>query len=693
MSKKSIAVLLAMTMVIGVLAGCRGNNAPSPSPAVTAGAEATPSPEAAKATATPAPAASTEPSAEQPKAPSVTDLIAMFDKVSDTSELPDWTGAPLKITSWYAHGIGDPNHLESSNDVFWPEIKRIFGIEIDKANSFDNQGISKTEKMATLAATNAWPSIGMSILENDDILNEGLLYDLTELLPKYAPHYWELINRVAPITTARGLRNSGKLWGVGWVDNTDETMQILYPDKFNAEKYMYVRDPNEWSFPMYVRDDILKLIYPNAKSQQEIEDLYMAQGYFTKEQVYDIPLKNKQDVKDFLYKVRDAIAANNIQEGGRPVNTINMTYGSGGDLWSLVPCFYAPIQGLMSNNWNYFMNFNNKTKKFERAIDTELWKNMMRELNQWVRDGVGAKESVGIDTPEIFDSKMRNGEYAVLYTWTYPSNADLKAAGKPYQYRKVYVDCPFDNSTYVDYAPVLDFTAAATAIFKTVPEDQVPQILAWWDLMFTDAGQKLQVWGPRSAGLFTEDANGKRKYTDPELEACMVGGTANDADVKYNLASGLMGVINERWFAPAFPQIHVGIRAGGLNNPKYVDYDMSTMPRSPDNAGKFFSSLLFQPRTRYSPAPTIDTYPASYTSEIPELQRWWDAREAWDSGASVKVLTAKDDAEFEKLWAEYVAAYDDNGFTADVCGKVEELLKTKYPDDWNAYMNAKPMEQ
>jgi len=663
MLKKFIALLLCLIFAAGSLAGCGNKPAATEKPAASATAPAT------------------------TDGGGFTDLTGLIGKVSDSSDLPDWTGKTLTLSHWYGHGSGDTKYHKASDDVYWPEIKRAFGIEFDIAKSFDNGGMDYETKLTTLAATGDWPNTGHSVTANSDLVDEGLLYDLTDLLPVYMPNYWAFINKNQPNGTKNGFRNSGRIYCVNWFNNNSKDMMIYYPD-IDMDRYQYANKPYEWSFPLYVRDDILKLIYPEAKSQQEIEDLFMEQGYFTREQVYDVPIKSKQDAVDFLYKVRDVIAENNITEGGRPVNTIYMSYGF--DLWPLMMYFFAPLQGMSPDNWNYFTTFNDKTKKFERQFATDFFKGEMRLFNQLVRDGVGAEESL-IDTTEIFENKMRNGEYAVCYTWWYPNNEDLKAMGKTYQYRKVYFDMPEDVSTYLNYQIEYDINTGGFVIFKTVAEEDVPQILQYLDFLFTDAGMRLQVWGPRSAGLFTEDANGLRKYTDPELEACMVFGANNDMDLKYNLSSGIEGVEWERWFPPQFPQIHVGFRKAGILNPIYNDYDMTKAERQPEGYVSFFSSALYQKQTLFAPAPGRTPWPWSFFDVVPELDQWWGARDGWENDAMIRIMAARSDEEFEQYFDRMIQMCEDAGFTEEVLDKMEQALKDNAPEDWAAYMGAVPI--
>lgn len=606
-------------------------------------------------------------------------LSDLYDTVSDSSELPDWEGDTLKLTYWYGHGMGDTIREKAENDVYWPEIKRIFGIEFDSENSFDNGGLDLESKMAMLASTNDWPSVGDSVLKpsTEDLITEDIIYDLTELIPEYAPHYWDMINKASPNRVKKGWNNTGKLYGLGYFDEKDlPTLQRLYPD-MDLDKYSYIARQEEATIPLYVRDDILKLAYPEAKTQDEIEAMYVEKGEFTREEVYDVKLTTKEEVYDFFYNIDKVIKENNITEGGRPVSTTWVSMG--GDNWPTHGLFTPALDGVYnSKSGYYFANYNQQTGHIETTFSQDWFKDMLYKFNMMVRDGVASEESL-IDNNEIFMNKLNNGEYAISFFWLVPDEAKLKAAGKDYRYRKVYVDIPQDTTHYVNPATEGECFNKFVIFKDSVKEEDVPRILQMLDFMCSDVGQKLQVWGPKTAGLFTEDENGVRTYTDKELEACMVYGQANDADVKYNLSSG----INERYFPRQFPQIQVGIRCGGLNNPKYADYDMSAGEREAGNYEQAFNISKYAPM-QYSAPVTHSVFIADYATEIPEIQEFWDVRPTGFEPALLKVLAARSDEEFEQYFNDMVQYAADHGLNEETCAIWEEYIKTNYPDDWAA---------
>ena len=674
MFKKSMAILLSVIMVIAFITACR-NEDDTPDPPADTGQE-TNDTEPENDDVTPEPG--------EDGGVSIQELIAMFDQVTDSSDLPSWQGEVLELSMWMAHGMGHADIHISPGDVWWPEIERIFGIRFSD-DSFDNGGMDFETRLTLLASTGDWPDIGQSVIQTGELIEEGLLHDLTDLLPIYAPHYWEIINRVSPTSTANGWLRTGRLYGIEWFDNTLDQMLVHYPD-LDTMRWQYVRTPELWTYPLTIRDDIIQIIFPDAKSMDDIEALWMEQGYFTREQVFDIPLNSREDVIDFLYRVQEVIIEYDIRVDGRLIDTIYMTYGADADIWPIMMYFFLPMHGMGLHAWNYFMAWNTETNQLERSFATDFFKEEMRTLNQLVRDGVGSEESL-MTTQDLFERKLHSGEYAVTYVWFTPDR-DMIRENHDFRYRPVWLNIPNVYDTYKRFAGEMDVSRGGVSIFSHVDEAYVPQILAMLNFMYTEVGMKLQLWGPRTAGLFEELPDGTRRYTDPELEAAMVFMEPNGRCIYFNLSSGILGMPGgNTWHPPSWPYVTAGFAAGGIMNPKYHDYDMLALPREPGQAETFFTSALFLEEALFGPSLSFDFYPWSFFHIAPELITWWDARNAWEHDAMKRILASRTDEEFEENFQRMIDISEDAGFTEDVLRAIEAYLQENQPDDWEAMTN------
>lgn len=576
--------------------------------------------------------------------------------VKDSSDLPDWTGKALDLTIWFAHGPNaDIDKRTSQGNVVDPEIKRVTGVSLNKEKWFDNAGQTPEVKMGMLAASNNWPDIA-SNAPADQLVDANKIYDLTELLPKYAPNIMKKIPKHVWDSDVRvNGGKPGKIYGV------PTTMRDMTPAGIDVQKSLAI-PPSEYDNQyIFVRDDILKKLYPQAKTQNEIENLYVSKGSFTREDIFDVPIRSKED---FFKLLRD-IKALGVKEGSQEVFPIFLA--SGGDNWPLMTMLSGALNGHTGRN-NYFTYWDKEAGALRWMFKEPFFKQTLKQFNQLVREGVASKEAF-IDPANIFRQKLDNGLYAVSYAWHEPNKDLLAKAGKTYKYRRVYLDIPFNEKKFVLARP-LSVSTENIVIFKDkVKEEDVPQILRWLDFLVSDAGENLRFWGPRSAGLF-EERNGKRYYKDKELEDHMVYGKPSEKGLSYNLFNGgRESGLRTGYFSYAQNQ---GNNLSALH-PKNL-YDIR---REPNLATTYFNPA------RLGPSKLVETkkqgYIYEYTATIPEAEKAWKARKAFED-ALTKTLAASSDAEFEKLYNEFLSLADSSGYNDALLKQIEAAFVKENAD-------------
>ena len=537
MKRKFITILsvcCSVMLVLTAIAGCTSPNSTSTS-ATTTKASTTVEPTTAEPT-------TAEPTEAKPT--EVKNYWDLLDTVEDTSDLPDWTGNQLKLSVWMGHGPGDANHPISEHDVVSPEVKRVTGVEIDIENSFDNGGSAIDVKLGMLAAAKDWPSLiyTSDTAQIKQLVENGTLYDLTDLIPKYCPHITSLFLKNdggtlkginSSITDDITAKVSDRIYFVPTDGNWVLTEQYAkeQPD-FDRLQWANVIPPESWSgWPrIYIRDDLLKKLYPNCMTQDEIEAAYLQNGSFTAEQIYDIPVKSTEDFYKLLTDLKALITRENIQEDGKPVDVIYAN--NGGDNWQVMACLFTQIYGFRNAN-GYFTTYDNKLGQVVYTFKQEWFKQQVIDFWKMINAGVIPKESL-IDSDVIFAEKSNSGRYAITFAWTKPDEVALKAAGKTYRYRYLWPDI---NYTFDQFPNIWGEPGCALkmGIFKdSVAEEDLPQVLRYLDYMCSPAGTNLHYWGPRSAGLFKME-NGERVYTDKDLEDNMVYAKDNQRNLYYNL--------------------------------------------------------------------------------------------------------------------------------------------------------------
>lgn len=473
----------------------------------------------------------------------------LLDKVTDTSELPDWPGEKLDVTIWVAGGSEVMFGAISDTNVTFKELERVTGVRFNVEKSYGNGGDPIDAKLPKVIASKNLPTMiyGWNInTQMQELFDRGYLADLTEY---YENGYLDQVLEISPLELTDVWEKivdikTGSYYQIpvsGMVGNYKKS--DYKPDWYDETFY------NTWNnYPataggntalscMYVRDDILLELYPDAHSAQELVDIYLERGEFTREEIFDIPLKSTEDVANLWRDIKEL-----LDEGGFygiDGKDMEVTYGpsSTEDNWNWMKVLPSVIYGL-SQNQAYFtyadMNATSEDQIVQYAFSSEKYYEYFKLINELVNEDVISKNSL-VENGTTFDEKFLNGHYAVVYG----SNVAGKGSdiGKEYDmdwaYRPVWVEMETD----VSYTSFNGGGSASTyGIFKsTLSDGQLEQLIHAINYMFSDVGTKNFIWGPRSAGLFTEDAEGNRTYATEELHECMALRIDNGENVKYGL--------------------------------------------------------------------------------------------------------------------------------------------------------------
>ena len=281
-----------------------------------------------------------------------------------------------------------------------------------------------------------------------------------------------------------------------------------------------------------------------------------------------------------------------------------------------------------------------------------FFKDVLKDFTKLVQDDIASPDSL-VDNRAAFEEKVNSGQYAVLYGQALPNQEVLNAAGKSFKYRKVYLNIKPNKDKYLfNKAPTS--SGGRYAILKSkIKEEDLPQVLRFFDFLVSDAGQKLAYWGPRSAGLFTEE-NGVRRFTDSKLEAESVYNEPNEMRTYYNLEA-------KAW--PIYPSTQ------SLYQPKLV-YDIKPQKSV---ANKYFSMGTIEiPETVASKSGNIWEFDGY---GVKNVSKFWAARQSFEN-ALTKIFIATNDQEFEALYKEMIATAERNGLTDDTLKEINDAFMT-----------------
>lgn len=600
--------------------------------------------------------------------PSKLNEIAM--QVEDTSEIEDWKGSQKELIYWFCQGTGAPTIGKKTKDTtISDELKRISGISWDEDMSFDNNGDNGDTKISKIIAANTWPDVAYNLDKNlvVKLSESGKIWDLTELIPKYMTNFMKVVNYSENSKKAfENFKIDGKSWYIPKA--SVYATERVFDENYSPEKYAVVNTPEDSRGWIWVRDDILKKIYPEAKTLAEIEKLYLEKGEFSKEDYRDAVITSKEDFKDFLVKIRDL----NMTENGRKVYPIYTHNGT--DNWDILAVLNFMCGAVPSTQTNYFAYFDNGKKEIVRTADQAWFKDWMKFCVGLVQEGLASKEAL-VDNKAAFEQKKNNGEYAILYANVAPPTAEqLKANGKNYAYRKVLVDIPVDYSKFIKHNTTENyFTVESFTLFKTdniKTQSDVEQVLRYIDSFFADSVEKTLYWGPKTNPLYTGEGS-EMKYKDKFLEEDIVYNGANGKGSDYGIT--------------AFPSLENFSYHGMKVNPKVV-YGQSE-ERNPKQYLTKWNYSFVEPVPNY---PFIKTEWKlwNWTTQNDKLRRFWDARQASEDAFKV-IFTAKNNSEFEDYYKEMLSVLDRNGLNAETIKEWNVQFKEDNKDYWNDFVSWK----
>lgn len=542
-------------------------------------------------------------------------------------------GDALELTVWNTAGT-DYIFQDLNEDIPSEWLAEKTGVKV--ANIYGNDGGQWDQKLTKLYAGDNLPDIvlcqnGQGPAHFSKLGEVGILNALTdEMIEKYAPNLWA---RTPSYIWDKFRTEDGKISGIPY-SFEGKDIDTVYPDIDEDTK---ARILDKWSNGTHiithlgVRDDILKMIYPDALSYDEAVALLNEKGERIGDELLDIPIYTKEEYIDFLYKIKDL----NLKEDGKTV----YPYGYiGGDTWEAFVYLGGAMFGMA--NHHYTSHWNTATKRIELPLAQDISREIARIQNKMVNDKVIDPESL-IHTSDQFKEKVFNGQYAVCWTSSIDGNfevinSQLKEAGKDFAYRPFYVQIPAAEGYGLGLGNNTSFNGAF-AMTTNLSEDEVIKVLKWADLQFTDEFEEIYYWGTPEDGLYVENEDGTRSYKDEKFQKFFVEGDTSALEVKDSKGLGGRG-----------GKFILTTLAYSKYDPKIYNNVSTYFPGHLSGFGFAADSPLVTEAER-SPIPPSAAYSAEFGA-IPEVVAYWGARGQWDT--AIKTALAAKPGEFDKKWDE-----------------------------------------
>lgn len=567
----------------------------------------------------------------------------------------------IDVNVWYTQGTDYTSGSKIEDDVVY---KWLFDrTKVNIKNIYGNDGGQWDTKLSRLIAGNNLPemiacSSGQGVTHFKKLADVDKIWGITEeQLKKYAPNVWDRM----PKELLNKFKFDGeKYYGIPYMmESNTENQPGLSEEELDFINNKIKTVQNNENMALWIRDDILKMIYPNAKTWKELEQAAIAANAPIGDLCFDIPIKTKEEYIDFMYKIKEL----GLKENGKPV----YSYGySGGDCWEAFVYIGGDMLGYKKSY--YTGAWDNVNKKVVLPLTGNMIYETAKEQNKMLNDGVFDPESL-VHTNTMFKEKVSNGEYAIACL-NYAGgaaqiNAQLERQGKKYRYRPFVVDIPVNKEIYPGKTP--EGVKYSIAFTKTLDENQLIQMLNWLNVQFSTEFEDVYWWGPKEADLYIENADGTRKYKDENFNDRFINENVSALEDKYTKGicakeGGMVGA----WYCIPVNYKQSRFAPNVLN--KSVIVPPYSAVRSFTSDSEHAQLEDFPPFNAWDPA----------FGDIEEVVEFWAQREQWESG--FKIALAANKNEFESKWEDALEALERIVDTEKMTSKMTKISKVQYDE-------------
>lgn len=569
--------------------------------------------------------------------------------VADNGELV--LNKDMEITVWVTQGSDYVPPIEAKDNYVGEWLKKKTRVSIK--NTYGNGGGQWEGVFARLVAGNNFPELvacggGQGPAHFAKIAEAEKIWELTpEMLQKYAPDIWEKV----PDNMWERIKVNGKIYGIPYNFPVDKRID---PNVTDAEIEASGKVYTNMGTSLWVRDDILKMLYPDAMTYDEMLELLQEKGEPIGDEIYDVPLESTEDI----IKLMEDIQNLNLKVGNKTVYPFGY---AGADCWQPLALFGAQLMGYVGHN--YISSWDTQKNEIVIPLLGDTVKEAARIQNQMIRDKLIDPESL-VHTDAQFKEKVTNGQYAmaIISAAGHPPyvNDAIAKSGKSFRYRPLYTKVESLPDYQVTEQPLS--WGDSVGILKTVKEEDLPQILNWMNVQFTDEWDEIMRWGPKDAGLYVENDDGTRTFVNDKFNDKYIyhkETDLNDEDCCGLDTSSGPFIMKFKLNSKYDPMIFNGVHTYGM---------------VPEDGGKFSpnSEHVITPVT----APPSDVWAAEY-AELDTVVKFWSSRSQWEDPFKL-TLAAQSNEEFDEKWQSAVDNMKDivdvEKMAADMTAIAKELL-------------------
>ena len=467
----------------------------------------------------------------------------------EVSDTPEVVKPPLHITAVQAYDTGpvekpkDDTLLEYSKQQMNDWVGREVTVEWQVATTQSGASASALQQIQTWdAAGNApWLQNNWALHWNDDdameyIRNTGFMKDFTadqirELLPNYTKRIEELGYSVDTLVAECVTQQDGKMYGIPVGFDP-----LMFPAIL--EDGIIPANPSVSYYKVFLRDDILKMVYPEALSEQEMKDLLIQKGELTLDDYTGVlNFRTADDIYDYMLKVKELGLTNH---NGKPIIP-------GGGLTGrseYVSSLDNTLRSIVGTQWRWPICFAADENKLEESYDfrtSDDYRNLIATFNKWFNEGLLDPE-IFVMKDDQYVAKAINGEYAIANTMMngFYTEAVKVAAENNYGWVPMPVGYPYD---YTNFGNVASFMPGPGMVSRShywngIPDEEFPDVMKVLDFYCSEIMEDIRFWG--HPDWYTgEGAERRFKEGFEELMSWTVyGGTGGKDGSYYGITGG-----------------------------------------------------------------------------------------------------------------------------------------------------------
>lgn len=496
------------------------------------------------------------------------------------------------------------------NDVVTPYVEKMFNVKFDAF--FPPPGTSNKEFYALNKAADTLPDIMITGRQESLFLSKtGDFYDFTDRM-KDMPNY---LRWTEPTTFKRWL-SDGRQYALPqcYANGNDPALKgNIYYEGFNV-------------WPLLIREDLLtKLGYkltPLADIAKDSTDKGVWPSY--ESMAIDPAIDTPEKFDELLQKIK----ALNIMVGDKPLTPLSSIY------WSV---FHLSS---MMDNGHWRINDKGDVDGFLGLPGANPYYKMWAN---WYRNDLLDKDYVTQKDDQLQEKWATGRVAAGLYVPNLgAARQSLMAKDPTAMIRPVAWPKQDQNYGFFDLFETGFWTATLN---KAIPDmDRMVKMIEWLN---SDDGIDVNTWGPKEAGLYTTDSSGKKLWKDEETRKNIMGNINDTKNAEYYGVFNPVGGGFSSRVSYCMPMVNVPIKADPRFNypPELSIFDV--VPRvlgQHTNMGYNTDG-----RACYGDGGDNTTSVGDY---------FWSK---FSNGEIAKLLTSKDDAEFDAGWGEIQDNFESQG--------------------------------